>query len=589
MSKSKASKNTRQISHVRDSADALQNAINNLMEFANKGDPSTLNRVGNFIRATFSRKARIERENDKSETLKEVLKAIKTIKSHYPLIPKLKGGNQKEKRLADAILSAITQYHKVLDEKTNASSQWRNTRIAQFFCGASVLESLKSHRIELPHEAMIQWSLAPENDKVRHTFQSRIYTTHPQDPLLAQESDALRMKASTLMRQNGVCFKTASEGLLSIRNAPIQASFDSESQVSTLCLTLELIPGTTVGIMGSFKRNMVAKISSTPIPNSFKFTFHSTQTGFPYPLQYAGWAFPGTLLPAYPHYMEKLPLFKSMYEARKEASSALTPTGHSFEQAKQLLSFKRQILEENRQDVLYLNCKLCHAMITAVGMDGQAHKDVVDRFFNSLEHCQNPFNHLAETWRLINDSFANQPHARLQEIWLERSAPALFDADPNVIQQTARNIIEAEQAKALRALVKDMQQVESSLTKHTLEFICCMEAVLAASFREILLQGSSETLRCPPRMLEEFAQKLQLIACNQLADFLEELNWKLDSMPAIHIKTLIKQRLRQELLADISIFETEDFDAIDNPHVPLVEELEVYFNSVYFDERKARA
>lgn len=90
------------------------------------------------------------------------------------------------------------------------------------------------------------------------------------DTLLKQEADVIRIKANMLLRQHGTFFVSQAEAINNIKKAPIHATYDKDSNTSTLNLTLSISPDTIIHISGSFVRDAHSDKRSTPIQDSFQ-------------------------------------------------------------------------------------------------------------------------------------------------------------------------------------------------------------------------------------------------------------------------------------------------------------------------------
>ncbi len=76
------------------------------------------------------------------------------------------------------------------------------------------------------------------------------------------------MKANTLLRQHGIAFKSVADALSSQKVLPFNASINPQSQMSTLSLTLDVLPGTTIKVVGSL--SVIVKLEAHPISDSFQ-------------------------------------------------------------------------------------------------------------------------------------------------------------------------------------------------------------------------------------------------------------------------------------------------------------------------------
>lgn len=591
--------------HLKKSTEALQAAVANLEKFAHKDvmNPTvnvadltvkegqlvakassplkkTIELARCFITATFSGKARAKYKENKIQVRKALLQAIDTVKQNHLIIEKLREGTLDEQRFAASTIAAIERYNTVLDETGTKKKQWGN-RIARFFykfSGLSVDDELKTHRIELPQSTAQQSSFPQQDsnmdlnfdDKISPAFHANVAASAVSsrencDPILKLESDAIRIKANTLIRQQGgACFQSISEALTSVRNAPIQAMLDTESSTSTLYMTLNVIPGMVVKVKGSFKRNVQANAHSCPISDSFQLAWKSIQSGFPHPSQYSGWALADPLIPSYPHHLDLLPILEPLYRRKQEAALTLLPGGRLFEPAKHLMRLKAEVFEKNAQEWIHLHKELSLAILEAVPQDlvPQDGKEIIEAFYAHLVQENFPLRSLAEIYQTINVHAIIAPHAALQEKWLS--------------EQESQGVVRPLQVE------EEKSALEIKMPEWSIDFIHCFDKILSASSQAILLQHLSETFRLAPPMLSDFQYKLQTAAFKQLSQFLEELEWNLQVMPHSEALACIQVRVRNQLLADIALFKAASIDELDPTYSQFSQELEIYFNSRFY-------
>lgn len=591
--------------HLKKSTEALKAAVANLEKFAHKDvmNPTvhvadltvkegqlvaktssplgkTIELARCFIAAAFSGKARAKYKENKIQVRKALLQAIDTVKQNHLIIEKLQEGTLEEQRFAATTIAAIERYNTVLDETGVKKKQWSN-RIACFFykySGLSIGDELKPHRIELPQSTAQQSSFPQQDsimdpnfdDKISPAFHanataSTVSPREVNDPILKLETDAIRIKANTLIRQQGgACFQSISEALTSVRNAPIQAVLDTESSTSTLYMTLNVIPGMVVKVKGSFKRNVQANAHSCPISDSFQLAWKSIQTGFPHPSQYTGWSLADPLVPSYPHHLDLLPILEPLYRRKQEAASTLLPGGRLFEPAKHLMRLKADVFETNAQEWIHLHKELSCAILEAAPQDlvPQNGKEIIEAFYGHLAQESSPLKCLVDIYQTINARAIVAPHIALQEKWL----------------------IEQENQGVVRPLNPEEEKntLEIKTPEWSIDFIHCFDKVLRASSQAILLQHLSETFRLAPPMLNDFEYKLQTAAFKQLSQFLEELEWNLQGMPHAEALGCIQVRVRNQLLADIALFKAPSIDELDSTYSQFAQELEIYFNSRFY-------
>lgn len=593
---------------------ALQAAIANLEQFAKKNESSPIVHVADlsvnegklvaadqtslqktmalarcFVSALFSTKSRQLFHEKKIQVQDVVLRAIDVIKRNHLLIEQMKQGTPEEQKLAATTLAAIKRYNAVF-EQTGKSTLALRQSIARFFyrfSGLSVEEALKDNRIDLPRGHMIQCKLSAQAPdlKISHAFQSLIapaatfdrmhgfsavmLTKMMADPLSKQETDLLRMKANTLLRQNGIRFKSMSEALQAIKESPIQTTFNEQTSIAVLRLVLTLIPGITIEIQGAFQRDKQTPVHSVPIPEQFRLAITALHNGFPHPLQHSGWALGNALIPPYPHRLDQMPLFKPLYMRKQEVMKALLPEGALFENARELWKKKAQAFSEGTQELLKLHRELSLAIMRAAPSNQvqPETEQCIEEYFDRVAVHPSPMDYIARTYQAINEHFIERPHAKLQEVWLTRT-----DNDGAKLLTKARTILGEDNVLLQEILSEQCSGAVDEFEKQALSYVACIGNFLQPSFQSILLQHFSETFGCAPRMLNDFEQKLQVAAYKQLMSFLDALDNPFSSV----------EKLRECLQSDIAIFQVDNCDSLDIPPVHISHELEVYFNSRYY-------
>lgn len=584
---------------LQDITSDLKNAVSNLETFAEKNESASIAHVADlsvkegelvakknsplgktidlarhFIASTFSGKHHNESITQVKKTL---LRSIDTVKRNHLFIERLKQGNPQEQQLAASTIAAIKHYNETLEKSETSQAHWSH-RIARFLykhSGLSVDEDLKCHRIELPHITTIHCNFSHHelevgarafDSKVTQAFHSHLAPTVGSEQIqkelvdttpFKQEADAIRIKTNTLLRQHGISFPTVSEALTSVRSAPIQATVDSDTSTSTLSLTLNVLPGMVIRVKGSFKRNLSSSHSS-PISESFLLSWKSTQTGFPHPSQYTGWALADPLIPAYPLHLHRMPLLQPLYQRKREAIQHLMPNGRLFEHAQYLLRLKHQVFEENAVELIALHKELSLAILGAAPTDSIPLnvQEVVDNFYAYVEMQQSPLDYLAEIHQSINESYIVKPYIKLQEGWTQESEVQIWDED------------------------KEQKQFDPPVR----DFICCLGKILARASQAILLQHLSETFQSPPPMLNDLEYKFQTAAFRQLRLFLDELDWDLQAKSEKEVLVHIYVHVKKQLKADIALFNATSLEELDPEDTLFSQELEIYFNSHFYQK-----
>lgn len=607
---------TTNIQHRHGATKALRHAIANLEQFSRKNESSPIVHVADltvhdgalveaphaasekttsfvrwFLSALFSSKKRSRNLRKKEDVQHVVLGAIDVIKRNHLLIERFKKGTPEEQQLAASTLDVVRRYNAVLEQSDKIPEDWKS-RISHFFsqyAGLAVDKELREQRIELPL-SMLATAHAqehPQHDvrkKISLAFQHCMTPKRPcdeqtgftavrltdviADPLSQQEADLLRMKAHTLLRQQGVRYHSMAEMLQEIKAAPIETVMDEATGIAQLSLRLTLLPGAIAEVHGAFQRSTY----SSPIPGSFRLDIHSTQTAFPAPMQYSGWVLGDALIPDYPHRLDQMPLFKKLYARRQDAVMKLQPGEEWFEHARnlwkqKLAAFSRGHLALHKE----LNMAILHAASPeAVDVESE---EVIEVFFNAVENNPSPAAYLTATAQTINENIITRPYALMQEFWL-----GAHDEDPKMARKDLLAALKVDWAHVQDMLDAELAAASNDFEKAALQYILVMGNVLHQPVQAILMQHFSETLRCAPPLLTDFEQRLQAAAHMQLIAFLDELDNPRLSVLGNDPKAM-DTRMRQLLLADIALFQADSFDYLETPLRPLVDEFEVYFNS----------
>lgn len=603
---------TKNIRQLHSHTAALQTAIANLEKFASKNESAPIAHIANLTvregqlvdnmqsqfqqtitlaRCFFFSKAREHQVVKKSEVQDILLNAIDVIKKNHLLIEQLQKGSLDEQKLAVSAIAAIKRYNAVI-EKSNARAEW-HLNIARFFYklgGYSLDEDLKSNRIDLPRQYSINYEVSKSNPKLNIGYAFKNYicdtifdertpefsavmlTKMMADPLSKQEIDLLRMKANTLLKQNGIRFRSMAEGLQVIKEAPIHTTFDENSSIASLRLSLTLIPGTVVELQGAFQRNSQEQNHSIPIPERFRLVFRSLNNGYPHPLQYAGWGLGNALIPSYPHRLDQMHLFQPLYTRKQEAAKALLPNGVYFDKAKEIGELKSQVYKKNKEALLKLHQDLSFAIIKAAPCNSipENAEETIFNFFEQLANHPTPIDYIARTYQAINEHFIERQHLKLQDIWMGRNENNIM----NLAQKARKDL--AEDNNLILRLFDEERQLSLDIYNHrALEFAKCLGSILQIPVQSILLQHHSENFGFPPRMLTDFEQKIQAASYKQLLNYLDEIEGKIQiDSPFDYVKSLIE--------SDIAFFNTDASDLSDSPYMALTHELEIYFNSRYY-------
>src|SRR4029078_11736598 len=114
----------------------------------------------------------------------------------------------------------------------------------------------------------------------------------------------------------------------------------------------------------------------------------------------------------------------------------------------------------------------------------------IDPFFDTLSKYDEPLKLLENTYETIGAICIKNPHHKMQMAWVEKSPQAYFS----------------------EVLIKSFDE-ESKMISDPFVFAMCK--TLGPSACRIMLQHWSETLECPPPLLTDFDQKVQIAAYMQ--------------------------------------------------------------------------
>jgi hypothetical protein len=493
----------------------------------------------------FSRNAREKHKAQKQHIHNAVRQAIETIKCSHLLIEKLKKGSVTDQEIASSTLSTITRFNAVITH-AKGSTSWKKelTHFLDMCSGGSCLEKefFREH-IDLP-KSLLNSRYADEEEAPQEKMQSG----HT-DLLFIQEADALRLKANMLLNASQLQFKISSERLHSIRTAPIDYSLDTDSLVSTLSLTLPLLPGASIKVKGSFKRDPTLKSTTIPLTESFQLDVKSKIIGFPHPSQYTGWGLTDLLIPTVLHHPNRIPDLRDLQARKKNIENDLLPGGLFFKKIHDIFLEKKAILSKYSSYFLQQHKKLIFAILKAA--DIQYEENAVNAFFEKLAEDPNPFGKLAEIYECINSNFIIQPAIKVEECILANQLE--LEKIPLDFQA-----LFAEYNKVMQLLSK---KVEEPLFK---ELGLCIGKASAP----IILQSHSEVWGTPPPKLSLFEKKIQTAAFRQLYAFLEEIEGK-TRIGKEYLETLLKE--------DIALFDSICLEDSNSKEVELVQQITAYY------------
>jgi hypothetical protein len=561
--------------------------------------------------ALFSSKLRVKLELKRIQMQNALLNAVETIKSHAWMIKKLREGSEEEQEAARNLLAIVERYNQFL--QAHEKKSWKTVFVSslQQLIGLSIDEEIEHNFIEIPSPLSVHIASAPNGKsalfhhkaKTEHhlllskTFSEKIapliaHAVAPAIPLTfkptKQEIDAFRMKAITMMQQH-LLSTPVHEALSSIKENLIEVHSENEDQsIISLHQTISPFPGEVIELIGSFKRSGQSA-HSVPIKESFRFSSKSSQTGFPHPSQHTGWALADCMIPASPHRLDQLPIFRELYSQKKRMAAALLPDGSLINKARLLLRLKKQAFEEKKEYYISLHYNFCESVVKAfptVKIPPNAF-EIISAFHTHLRSSASPFEELSKAQEAIIQDFITAPFDYLQEEWLVKKNPELINPKEGSIAQAALKSIQNKIELMKETLERQKKLTQNSAEKIRIEYINCMGYLIGSGAASIILQDFSEKMEFPPPMLNDFERKLQTALYKQVIEFFDELGLKVDIDYPERNSGLIDRELKTMFFSDISIFKAETIDSLASDSLSskaasIVLELEVYFNSRYY-------
>lgn len=584
-------------------AEALQAAIEKLEAFtqpeagalevrenggliAKKGKPleRVIGLAKHFIIPLFSDQARSEREKKLIKIKEEILKARDVIQSHSSLIDKLKNGDQNQQKLAESALNAIQRYNSVVELDY---SSWSTKYDFYNFERNQILldEEIKGQPIELPYIFSVSFESHAANQPAQKSLKElgeafldksikkacvNLTPIHKKSTQFM--FDTFRMKALRMIQQHLSQHHSTAEIIRLIKQTPIEMNEENPSVYSPVIMRqiLEEVPGSKIVLTGSFTRPAAdSKFLSMPILEDFHFASHLEHVGFPYPSQHTGWALSEKLVESFPLRADSTPTFQQIDQKRKRLAHALLYDNAFIQKSRRLYQAKRSAFNQDQESFLSLHHDLQMAIIKASEKEHHESGSVLDRFYASVQEAPSAFDVLNATQRKLNDLLIKMPAQKLQEEWLE--APRSFLRKGNYQEKLlqAVQLMNTEHKKVLSLL-----NLENPLDA----YIHYMGKIVGAASQKIILQYFSEKIGFAPPVLDDFEQKIQACAFQQLVEFINQFEQEMELASPIQIQEGMKSHYKK----DIALFKMESIEELNQMPAKIVQELEVYFTSRFF-------
>ncbi|MBA2368594.1 MAG: hypothetical protein H0V82_06180 [Candidatus Protochlamydia sp.] len=540
-----------------------------------------------YIGSLLSDHVRQEQEKKLRQIKQELLLARDILNSHSPLISQLEEGDPSQRSLAKSARSVIERYNTFVakDASTKETMQNYNYERNKILLD----EEIRGQTIQLPRSIYITADSNVNAEKAQKTFKeigaafdldpaqkknSSFHSTHKKNEQFLRDTfclKATRFAISDLPQPHSIA-----EVLKLVKQTPIQMTLENELII--MQQTLEMAPGTSISLIGSFKQHTAdSKLMSMPILHSFHMVPRSLHSGFPYPSQHSGWSLAGILTEAHPLRTEQAPFFKQIDQKKKALSQHLLSESDPkyMNIAKRHFHHQRVSFDQNKLVLLKKHRQVQELILKHASLYPLYFKDlnlnseiILDKFYEYISHKPSTFDCLTSTHLKLLEGFIEGPAKRLEKEWLEEKTTPLRTAKPQERLQYAISSLE----KSQRAFLLTLDAANFSTP-----YLQLMGTMLGKASQAIILQYFSEKIGFPPPMLNDFERKIQMCAFQQLITFLEEMEEAFEEK-----EERTTERLNQKYDKDIQIFNSSTIEDLEGRALNLTNELEVYFNSRFF-------
>jgi len=531
-----------------------------------------------YIGPLFSDQLRKKRQKRLHELKKAILRARDIIQSHSALIEKFKEGDEGQRQLAASALVAIERYNAVVacDSSLSTPADYNYERHQLLLD-----QEIKGQQIELP-VTVIKYDSHPnkqeENLHPAHkTLQELSRFLHvgavkKRHSSLATHKntmqfmiDTFHMKAIRMIETH--LQKSVAEIVPLVKQTMPEVDEESHTDLITMKQLIKGDAGSMILVTGCFNRGASqSKFMTMPIPDSFRLSFQLTHTGFPYPSQHTGWALVDQWIEAAPLRPDQTPLFHQLNQRRKRLAQRLLFDHDFIQQIRCRFRIKREVFDQNRHIFIPLHLQMHQALQKGALSDEST--PLLEAFYQEIMQAPSAFDCLAQVQQQILEVFINQPMRALEEEWLGAETTLLRNGTPQEKFQTASLRLEHYRQQA---------QGQFDLLHFRQAHIVQQGLLLGQAFQSVGLQYQSERMGFSPPLLSGFERKLQTCAFQQLMTFLDECEQRIDLQESAQIKSDL-------LIAwskDLELMEASHEDD-HNPSLAIVNELEYYFNSRFY-------
>ena len=577
----------------------LDVAINNLdtiTQIAEKKTPTLLNinvegnhlliarKKHSFFYLLFHRK---EYERKRREIRQVLFTSIEVLKKHYRLLQKMKRGNEEEQQWARHALDSINQYNALLVKCRKPPKTFFEKLKRSFYTHTGLLlidTELKKVLIEIPSEIFVRFDTLGDQE---HKTMEQIATDLKKGKLVEfskTERDIFFMRAITLSKKTALPTKLSVDLTHMIQSAPITATEtegDTSASVISMVQMLTPFPGEIVTVQGQFKRDETSPVPSVPDPKSFRVSTIVTQTGFPHPSQYAGWALSNAIIPGNPLRLDLLSHFQAILKIKKQVAADLLPGERLNVKAKELLALKKEAFNENAEIMIPLHQQLTQTLFNRAPYNELKDKNsqaVLDAFYEQVSSHPSPFDYISQTHHLINKYFIEYPFEKLVQEWHDLENPALHEGAGKERYKASLAILEEALSLSCDEIALQLKQPQTKIELATLNFILEQGHLLGKGATALYLQHFSEKIGFPPPLLKNFELLLQTSGIRQVLAFQKELELVMPPQKEER-KRLLFKKMERYLKEEIALFRDEG--EYEESTSKIAYELERYFNSRY--------
>jgi len=467
----------------------------------------------------------------------QILSAIEEINRNRLLIQKFQEGTPAEQELAEKITHTVNNYNASFDQRIQFCVTGKQ-RLANFFSKDKQTDQ------PLPRIALLEKSSIPFKP-----FHKKNSKESSDIPLSKQSTELFHMKAITLLESHGI----GNEARHVVKQSPIHTNV--LENICTLTQTLSIFPGQTIVVMGESALDPKTMSICTLLPQSFKISLESP-TGFPHPIQRAGWTLASKLIPDSPQRIDLLGEIAPLFQRRNKVITGLLEQGALMSHAKEILSLKKKIFKIHAKEFLDLNETLMITILESADAQKTAF-EAVRTYFQMLNTHPLPLETLADASQTIREISMVNPHKLLLEAIIKGKSTDLGNNSAVIRFKIAKRSLDYYVEQSVKETFRQIEEANYSSEDYIKwNYIAQMGSIFGQASKAIFLQHLSEDLIFQPPKLTLFESKIQKAAYVQLADFLNELSNPLQNDFETDFK-MHYQLLKKQIHADILLFKEQ--------------------------------